>query len=243
MRHCSRNKWNTLSGKSANRDMFSYIFMKILEQRPRSYDRRMKRATQGRITSINRAVAAEIQQGMHVLEIGCGTGELAAMLVSMGATVHGFDFNRAMIAVASERMASEGLQEKFTVSCMSVDSMDSLAEAAYDAVVSTLAFSELTDDERRFALTHAYRVLKPEGILVIADEAVPRTRVRRLLHSLVRVPLLAATYLVSVTATRPLAHLSGEVTAAGFSVERDMRSHGDAFQVLVARRERKRGTQ
>ena len=216
--------------------MLSYVFMKILEGRPPSYDRRMDAVSGGRVSAIKRALAAEIPPGIRVLEIGCGTGELGALLCARGAHVEGFDRSPSMLAVAGERIEAEGLTGRLECREMGVDGMDRLPECAYGAVVSTLVFSELSDDERRFALRHAFRVLEPGGLLVIADEVVPRSALRRLGQSLSRAPLLAATYLVAGTATRPIRDLQGEVGAAGFRLEKEERSQGDAFALLVARR-------
>ena len=66
--------------------MFSYVFMKILEGRPRSYDRRMDELSRGRVRAMKQAVASEIPPGTHVLELGCGTGELAVLICARGAT-------------------------------------------------------------------------------------------------------------------------------------------------------------
>jgi ubiquinone/menaquinone biosynthesis C-methylase UbiE len=112
--------------------------------------------------------------------------------------------------------------------------MDSLPSSDYDAVVSTLVFSELTADERGYALKHAARVLKPGGQLVIADEVVPRKAAARALQWAVRAPMLAATYLVSRASTRPIADLAGEVAEAGFHIDKEVRSHGDAFALVKA---------
>jgi cyclopropane fatty-acyl-phospholipid synthase-like methyltransferase len=138
-----------------------------------------------------------------------------------------------MVEAARERIASGGLEGKLAVRQMGVDGMDGLLYEAYDAVVSTLVFSELSDDERRFAFKHAARVLKPGGLLVIADEVTPRTLGKRVLHAIVRAPMLVVTYLVSSSSTRPIKDLSGEMGAAGFSVEKEERSHGDAFAVVL----------
>jgi 2-polyprenyl-3-methyl-5-hydroxy-6-metoxy-1,4-benzoquinol methylase len=85
---------------SARVTMFSYVFMKILEGRPRSYDRIMDKASHGRVFLAKQSVAAQITEGAWVLEIGCGTGELASMCISRGATVEGFDANHAMVEAA-----------------------------------------------------------------------------------------------------------------------------------------------
>lgn len=222
--------------------MFSYVFMKILEGRPRSYDRAMDKASRGRVKQIKEEVAAEVPEGARVLEIGCGTGELAAMCIaSRGVTVEGFDASPAMVAVARKRIEEEGLSGKLSVRHMGVDGMDGLADAVYDAVVSTLVFSELSDDERGFALENARRVLRPGGICVVADEVLPRAASRRALYSVVRAPALAASYLVARAVTRPLRDLAGEMEAAGFSVKKEVRSHGDAFALVVGVREGGRG--
>ncbi len=216
--------------------MLSYVFMKLLERRPGSYDRRMDRISGGRVGAVKRAVAAEIRPGEHVLEVGCGTGELAAMLVQSGATVEGFDLSPTMAAAAQKRIEVENLEGRLTVHRMGVEGMDGLESLAYDAVVATLVFSELNDGERRFALNQAFRVLKPGGRLIVADEVVPRRRDRRILQALARAPMLAATYLITRTSTRPLADPQDQVAAAGFVVDKEVRSQGDAFALLVAHR-------
>jgi len=216
--------------------MLSYVFMLILEGRPASYDRRMDAVSGGRVRAAKQAVASEVSPGTHVLEIGCGTGELASMLCERGASVQAFDLSPSMIAMARDRIESEGLAGQLECLEMGVEGMDGLPDRAYGAVVSTLVLSELSEDERRFALRHALRVLAPGGILVLADEVVPRSRGRRLAHGIARAPLLTATYLVAGATTRPLSDLAGEVNAAGFVLQKEERSHGDAFALLVARR-------
>jgi len=215
--------------------MLSYIFMKVLEGRPRSYDRRMDAISRGRIRSVKEDLVREIPPGSRVLEIGCGTGELAAMLVLRGFTVTAFDPNPAMIEVAQERAHQEGVGEKLHIEPMGVEGMDGLPSGHFDAVVSTLVFSELSDQERRFALMHAKRVLRPEGIIAIADEVVPRKALQKFLQALFRIPLLALTYLVSRTSTHPIADLSEELQSAGFKIHKEMRMQGDAFALVIGR--------
>ncbi len=215
--------------------MFSYVFMKILEGRPRSYDRLMDTVSRGRVRAAKEAVAAETPAGAHVLEIGCGTGELAEMLVEKRDRVEGFDLSPSMIDAARQRIAEHGLGGSFSVRQMGVDGMDEFPACAFDAVVSTLVLSELGPDERGYALRHARRVLKPGGRLVIADEVVPRTAARRALHAVARAPVAAVTYLVAGSGARPIPDLAAELVRAGFRVDKEERSQGDAFALVVAR--------
>ena len=208
--------------------------MKILEARPDSYDRRLFKSSRGRSLKVKEEVATEVPPGSNVLEIGCGTGELARILVTRGCTVFGFDLSESMISTAQRRIEMQGLEQKVSVCQMGVESMDTLPECGYDVVVSTLVFSELTDDERRFVLEQARRVLRDGGRLVIADEVVPRSTMRKALYSLIRWPLLAMTYLVTGTSTQGIADLVGEIVGAGFIVEKEIRSHGDSFALVVA---------
>lgn len=216
--------------------MLSYVFMKILEMRPRSYDQRMEKVSRGRIRAVKEAVAVEVSEKSHVLEIGCGTGELAGLIIERGCTVEGFDLSPSMVEMAEKRIQTDNLKGKFSVKQMGVEGMDSFLSENFDAVVSTLVFSELNDDERRFALKQACRVLKPGGCIIIADEVVPQTAARRFFHTIFRLPLLAVTYLVSTQSTRPINDLAGKITEVGFIVEKEVRSHGDSFAMVVGRK-------
>jgi ubiquinone/menaquinone biosynthesis C-methylase UbiE len=199
----------------------------------------MEKASRGRVKAAKEAVAAELFNAQQVLDIGCGTGELAVMLVAGGARVDGFDVSPAMIKVAQERILKENLQKQFTVRRMGVDGMDCLPASYYDAIVTTLVLSELSDDERHFALKHSARVLKPNGRIVIADEVVPHRAIPKFLQVIIRTPMLIASYLISRATTRPVANLSGDLTAAGFKIVKEIRSQGDSFALVVGRLETK----
>ena len=157
------------------------------------------------------------------------------MLAAQGAMVHGFDLNPKMIDFARQKSKAQNLENKISFQNMGVHAMDGLPANHYDGVVATLLFSELSEDERQFALKHAQRVLKPHGIIVIADEAVPRRKLQKISHLLFRIPMLLATYLITRATTRPLQNPERELTMAGFSVEKEIRSHGDSFTIVTGR--------
>jgi demethylmenaquinone methyltransferase/2-methoxy-6-polyprenyl-1,4-benzoquinol methylase len=196
----------------------------------------MDTVTRGRVRALKETVANEVPQGSRVLEIGCGTGELAGLMIQKGCTVDGFDLSPAMVDAAHARIQEQDLQGRFRVEHMGVEAMDGFPSERFDAVVSMLVFSELNRDERQFALKHAARVLRPCGVMVVADEVVAKGTSRRLMQSMARMPLLAATYLVAGKSTRPLTDLAGEIRGAGFIIDKEIRGHGDRVAMVVGRK-------
>jgi demethylmenaquinone methyltransferase/2-methoxy-6-polyprenyl-1,4-benzoquinol methylase len=64
---------------------------------------------------------------------------------------------------------------------MGVAESDGEAARSYDVVMSGLCFSKLSDDELTYTLKHVGRVLRPGGLLLVADEAKPRGLIARFL--------------------------------------------------------------
>lgn len=218
--------------------MFSYIWMKILETQPRRYDLGISMLSLGASELMkNRLVGENVHAGDRVLEIGCGTGTMAIQAALRGARVLGFDISPPMLDVAKEKVDAAGLSEKVELVEMGISGMDKLADGEFDLVMSTLVFSELSHDERVYALDHAFRVLRRGGRLAIADEAIPGTRWKRLLYRALRLPLLLVTFAVTQTTTRAVEGLADLVSQAGFEVESEVRSHLDSLVYLTAVKE------
>jgi demethylmenaquinone methyltransferase/2-methoxy-6-polyprenyl-1,4-benzoquinol methylase len=165
--------------------------MKILEMRPRSYDKRMESISRGRIRGIKEAVAGEVWSGSHALEIGCGTGELVALIIERDCTVEGFDLSPSMVRAAAERIKADNLSGRFSVRQIGIEAMDGFESESFDAIVSTFVFSELNENGRLFSLKHAARILRPGGSIVVADEVVPQKTVQLFIHNVFRIPLVA----------------------------------------------------
>ncbi|MEV5649993.1 class I SAM-dependent methyltransferase [Nocardia sp. NPDC052254] len=104
----------------------------------------------------------------RVLEVGCGTGALAARLARRADRVDALDRSPEMIAAA--RGAVPG-----NVTCTLADVLEHpLPEAGYDAVVSLMALHHMPPER---ALPRFARTLRPGGVLAVI--ALPRTDLPR----------------------------------------------------------------
>ena len=104
-----------------------------------------------------------------VVDIGCGTGTLTIPLAEKtGARVIGVDGDRTILGHARRKAGAdrvewhEGLADKLPV-----------GDAEADVVVSSLVFHHLPRRVKQAALAEARRVLRPDGLLVIADWGRP----------------------------------------------------------------------
>jgi 2-polyprenyl-3-methyl-5-hydroxy-6-metoxy-1,4-benzoquinol methylase len=194
------------------------VFMKWLETSPKDYDRGIQLLTLGKIQRIKQSIANNyVRQGMRVLEIGCGTGTLTAMMAARGAQVSGIDAAPAMLAEAEKKVAAEGLAEHVSLKYMDAALVgERFPPASFDLIVSTLVFSELTPDEQRYVLEACASLLAPNGRLLIADEVIPSGALRRLLFTLVRLPLVLLTWLLTRTTTNALHDFDSLLDQSGF---------------------------
>jgi demethylmenaquinone methyltransferase/2-methoxy-6-polyprenyl-1,4-benzoquinol methylase len=215
--------------------MSSYVYMKILESGPRRYDRGIAWLSLGQSERTKRRIVEElVTPGLRVLDIGCGTGTLAVLAAQKGARVTGFDVSGGMLDVARSKADSENLGERIELLEMGIAGMDGFSDASFELVASTLVFSELSSDERMYALRHGFRVLKPGGTLVLADEVRPESAGERVVCGLLRAPLVLLTFLLTQTTTRPVDGLENTVARAGFRIERAERSRLGNFLYLLA---------
>ncbi len=193
--------------------MSTLVYMKLLEQTPAKYDRGMRLLTLGRIDRIKREIAERlVEPGQSVLEIGCGTGTLAAAMSARGARVVGIDISERMLTAARQAAPNAELLH------LTATEIERLGEERFDRIISTLAFSELSEDELDYVLRASRTLLKADGKLVVADEVLPACLWQRVLFHLVRWPLATVTFLFTQNTTHALRSFENQLLTAGFRV-------------------------
>lgn len=212
--------------------MSSFVWMKVLESAPQRYDRGVDLLSGGRIAGAYERIAAlSAAPGSRVLDIGCGTGGASFACAARGADVVAIDIDAGMLEVARSKPAPEAGSVTF-VELGAAEIEDRYPEQSFDAVVFCLALSEMSPEAQDYALKIAFSRLKPGGTIVVADETLPEDALARFLYRLRRLPLVAATYLMTQTTTRPTRDLGARVRAAGFVDVDEERMWSGAFVIV-----------
>ena len=107
------------------------------------------------------------RQNAVVLDIGFGTGTLAAKLYENGCSVYGQDFSARMIELAAQKMPKAKLyQGDFTQGLAK-----ELLKRNYDFIVATYSLHHLSD-KQKISFLHILRgCLNPGGQILIGDVA------------------------------------------------------------------------
>lgn len=173
-----------------------------------------------------------LRAGMHVLDLGCGTGTLTARLARSdpGVRVVGADADPEALERARANIAESGTEAEL---------LEARAEAlpfedsSFDRVVSSLVFHHLTTDGKRAALAEARRVLKAEGELHVADWGRPDGLLMR--AAFLPVQLLDG---FETTSDNLRGALAAMIASAGFERVEETRRRRTAFGTLVFLRAR-----
>ncbi|HUU56644.1 MAG TPA: corrinoid protein-associated methyltransferase CpaM [bacterium] len=211
----------------------SYIYMKILELIPEEYDRGIKRFAATDFEALREEIASLVEPGERLLDVGCGPGTLALLAAGRGARVTGWDRNADMVTFATGKAVELELADDVKFEVRDAPAAP-LEPEAYDAVVMSLALSEMRGAEQLATLEGAWQMLKPGGRLVVVDEVPPRRPLRRVWYYFKRFWLKLVVYVVARAVTRPLQDLPAAVAARGFTVTEERYLEGGKLLYLVA---------
>lgn len=196
-----------------------------------------------------RRTVARVMAGDRVLDLGCGTGDLAiaaARRAGPGGTVAGVDFAEPMLARARVKAAAAGFPDLSFVPA-SADALP-FPDASFDVVVSAFVLRSLAAI-RTGAARELARVLRPGGTACLLELTRPRFPALRQLHRLyVRavVPLIGrlaagprwpGAYLTSTIEAFPEPETYREwFISVGLTCETIRRFSGGITSLLILRR-------
>lgn len=175
----------------------------------------------------------DVQDGMDILDLGCGTGTLTLLLARTAPGAH-------VVGVDADPDALERGRRKADESGATLELVKAMAgslpvpDASFDRVVSSLVFHHLTLDDKRAALTEARRVLRIGGELHIADWGRPH-------DALMRVAFLPVQLLdgFETTSDNVRGALPALISAAGFEGVHETRRRRTVFGTLSLIRARR----
>ncbi len=97
--------------------------------------------------------------GKNVLDAGCGTGYLSALMAEKSAIVTGVDISRKMIEESEKLIQGRQLDVSFRVD--SASELQTVKDESMDIIISNYVLMDLPDLDG--AMKNFYRVLKPRG--------------------------------------------------------------------------------
>ena len=111
---------------------------------------------------------ADVQPGSRILEVGCGTGNLAVLAKRLipAAEVTGIDPDPKALARARRKAQRRGVLVRFD---LAYAEQLPFPDASFDRVLSALMLHHLGSQAKVPALREVRRVLKPGGSLHLAD--------------------------------------------------------------------------
>ena len=150
----------------------------------RSYDLLNRVITLGVDVIWRKRVVRLIQKNKHqvLLDIATGTGDLVLALSKLKTKkIIGLDISPGMLEIGKQKVKAQGLDRRIEMQLGDSEAL-SFENETFDGV--TIAFGVRNFEHLDLGLQEIYRVLKPQGALVILETAVPQNPILKSLYSL-----------------------------------------------------------
>ncbi len=141
-----------------------------------------------------------------------------------------------MLETARLKADKAGLSQSVEFLEMGVAELGNEKEENYDVVTSGLCFSELSEDEIQFTLNEIERIMKPGGLLLVADEVQSRNVIRKFTNNVIRFFLSIVVFLLTGSKTKALNHFPERVRDSGLNIVSQRLNKRGNFLELAARK-------
>ena len=94
----------------------------------------------------------------------------------------------------------------------------------------------ISEDELIYTIGESKRILKPGGLLLVADEVRPGSIFKMVINCMIRLPLAVITYLITQTTIKALDNLPDKIKESGLLVKTIRLSKMENFIELVAKK-------
>jgi demethylmenaquinone methyltransferase/2-methoxy-6-polyprenyl-1,4-benzoquinol methylase len=103
------------------------------------------------------------QEGMQVLDVGCGTGTNLMLYQKAGCKVFGIDLSPAMVKTAQKKLGDRAEIRQGEASKMAYP------DGSFDLVIGFLTLHEMPSQMRPAVISEMARVVKPDGRILLID--------------------------------------------------------------------------
>jgi ubiquinone/menaquinone biosynthesis C-methylase UbiE len=110
---------------------------------------------------------ARLEEGMHILDFGCGRGELLYHAARAGCFAIGVDYSDSALKFAKRLLEKDEVVKSRTKLLKASAGQLPLDDASWDRIFMMDVIEHLYPDEEDAVLAEFYRLLKPEGVLLI----------------------------------------------------------------------------
>jgi len=122
------------------------------------------------------------EQPKSILDIATGTGDLVLELAKINADkIIGLDISPGMLEIGKQKVKNKKLEDRIDMQLGDSEALP-FDKETFDGV--TIAFGVRNFENLELGLQEIFRVLKPNGALVVLETAVPQNRLLRSLYSL-----------------------------------------------------------
>ncbi len=110
---------------------------------------------------------ANASSAYEVLDLGCGSGQLALPVSSMVKSVTGVDISPRMIELLKSKLTQNEIGNVKTMTA-SIQELN-FAQGSFDLILSNYALHHLSDDQKQWVVKQGFHWLKPNGRMVFGD--------------------------------------------------------------------------